>query len=256
MDISEAAKIKNTGTLKRHPWEIARRDVIKHFLIAQKAFPFAHIADIGTGDGFILQSLLEQNAARHFSAVDPFFNEGIVNQIKISSGAKNVQFYNKISEIPGDYSSFDCVLLLDVLEHVADDEGLIAEIRRHASRKNEATWIITVPAFQSLFSNHDRLLKHYRRYNLDQLVNLSKKCGLVIDQKGYFFFSLIPLRIIQKILAAFSKKEKATTIENWQGSKTLSAVLRKTLWIDFRIGLFLSNFRIYIPGLSCYCICH
>lgn len=256
MDISEAIKIKDPASLKRHPWEIARCNVIDFFLATQKGFPFIHIADIGCGDGYILQHLVKNDAAFHFSAVDPFFTVDILKKLEASSRKKNVSFYNKISELTRNKLSLDCILLLDVLEHVPDDEKLLLEIRQHASITKEATWIITVPAFQSLFSNHDQRLNHYRRYNLEQLSALCERSSLIIDKKGYFFFTLIPLRIFQKIFSSFSKKETESTVEDWKGGKFLSAILRATLWADFKISFFLSKCGINIPGLSCYCICH
>lgn len=58
---------------------------------------------------------------------------------------------------------FDTVVAFDLLEHCKDDTPAIKEI--HRVLKPNGLFVFTVPAFQSLFSGHDRALSHYRRYN-------------------------------------------------------------------------------------------
>jgi hypothetical protein len=80
---------------------------------------------------------------------------------------------------------------MDVLEHVDDDLGLL---RSYADRmRGRGHVLITVPAFQALWSGHDEFLEHRRRYTLRQVEDLVRSAGLRVVRGNYFFGSLLPL---------------------------------------------------------------
>ena len=60
----------------------------------------------------------------------------------------------------------------------------------------DTTVLVTVPAYQSLFSSHDVQLKHYRRYSLRSLRHALSSAGLRVVESGTFFVSLLPLRAL------------------------------------------------------------
>ncbi|MFN4151120.1 MAG: hypothetical protein ACK4IX_09265, partial [Candidatus Sericytochromatia bacterium] len=65
------------------------------------------------------------------------------------------------------------------------------------------------------------------------------------------FSSLLLFRNIDKIL----KKDKETSIDNWEGSKLKTKLINLILSIDFKFSLILKKAGIIIPGLSTYCLC-
>lgn len=83
----------------------------------------------------------------------------------------------------------DCVTMLDVLEHVPDDKKALAEV--HRILKPGGVLVMSVPAYQHLWSAHDEALHHFRRYERIQLSRRLKEAGLRIDKLS-FAMSLMP----------------------------------------------------------------
>jgi ubiquinone/menaquinone biosynthesis C-methylase UbiE len=81
-------------------------------------------------------------------------------------------FY-EMYELPFKDEEFDLICAFDVIEHVEDDLLGIREMKRVC--KNEGLMVLTVPAYMFLWSHHDEVNQHYRRYTLKNLKNLGKK---------------------------------------------------------------------------------
>lgn len=145
------------------------------------------------------------------------------------------------------YWIFDFVLMMDVLEHIEDDAGFLVYLKRYL--KQDTVLVITVPAFQSLFSLHDRELHHFRRYSYKSLKEILQKSGYQIMDWSYFYLSLIFLRFLTmnrtQNLGMWNKKE-TDWVTRW---------VRKFLNIDFKVLRFLSRHRIHIAGLSLFMVC-
>ena len=71
---------------------------------------------------------------------------------------------------------FDFVSALDVLEHIADDEKAMNEIRR--IMKKDAISVISVPHRKAYFTKQDIIIGHYRRYDIPELIDLLHKSGI------------------------------------------------------------------------------
>ncbi len=254
MEITELNRIKSTASFKRHPWELARRKIIYSFLIKTKA-PYETIIDFGSGDTFLLHYLEQQNIAKKYFAVDNAYSPEIVGAVKSLYEPSAVRYLQDLVDIDQNAPLADCLLLLDVIEHCEND----LEILQNATAENviaeNATILITVPACPFVFSAHDHLLNHYRRYSLNQLVKLCEQAGLRISSKGYFFFTLLVARLFQVGLEKVKLRTPSKSLDNWHGSKSLTIALTLLLWIDFKIGYLVNKAGIRLPGLSAYCIC-
>jgi hypothetical protein len=244
MDLLEQEKITSPN-FKRHPWELARHQVLHFFLkkIPSKNF----IVDIGSGDAYIAKELSKIYSRSKIAAVDPNYDD--------ESIAKNEEvrlaFSKKIKDIEST-ETVDVILLMDVLEHIQHPANVLQEVKHLPNVSSSTQLFITVPAFQSLFSEHDTFLKHFRRYNREQLVKLLRQSGFEIEQSGYFFAALLLPRVFQKILGIKPK----IGLHNWNGNSFTTSIVTTLLWIDFKICWYLSRIGIHLPGLSCYCICH
>lgn len=100
---------------------------------------------------------------------------------------------SSVTSLPFQAESFDVVCAFDVIEHVDDDEGAVGELRR-VCRPGGAV-IVTVPALMALWSHHDTVNQHYRRYRLAHLRNLFRGKGRIVDAT-YFNTFLFPVVLL------------------------------------------------------------
>ncbi len=251
MDISEIQRIENYIPEKRHPWEITRARVIRSLVKANGYEPGSTITDIGSGDCFVLNEFRQNKMGSRFTAVDTAFTGPIIQKLKTTYPGIDA-FYNSLEEY--DHSAdtnSSWFLITDVIEHIESDENFLDTLNAISKKTSPAYCLVTVPAYQSLFSEHDKMLGHYRRYDLTQLKDLCTSHKMEIKDSGYFFFSLLLPRFIFK---RFNNK-KTKTIDHWSGGAFITKMLTTILWLDFKTGRLLKKMGINLPGLSCYCIC-
>ncbi|MBL7764377.1 MAG: hypothetical protein JNL23_13205 [Chitinophagaceae bacterium] len=255
MDISELKRIDETNIRSRHPWELARSRII-YTLIKKRAAPVGTIIDFGSGDMFLLHNLEQKKIATNYFAIDNAYTKPLIENLKHNYPESVIVPITGINDIDSQSLPADVFLFLDVIEHCENDRLILSNAANKRFADTDSTILITAPAFQSLFSYHDKLLNHYRRYNLKELSEACRSSGLHVTQKGYFFFSLLPLRIFQLFLEKIKISKPEKSIDNWKGGKTLTSLLSSLLWLDFKISYLIGKTGIKLPGLSCYCICH
>lgn len=109
--------------------------------------------------------------------------------------------------------SFDLIIASDILEHLNYDFLALNEWARIL--KDGGKLIIFVPAFKFLWSGHDELHHHFRRYTKRELINLLKKSGFVIKRFSYWnFFLFLPITIIRLLKKTFFHSK--VTKKNWE----------------------------------------
>lgn len=249
MDLTEFNRIIDKNKYNRHPWEISRSDVLFKLLKSSEIeFPVKRIVDIGGGDAFIINEIYKQNLAEQYFTIDTAYSPEIISQLKANYGENPIHFVQNLNDYFSNFPSEENVLFLcmDVLEHLENEN----EILNYLTQKNNY-FLFAVPAFQSVFSNHDVLLGHYRRYNLKQLQHVLTQHNFQIQDKGYYFTSLLLVRWLESI---FNKNKKAS-IDNWAGSSFKSKLITSVLQLDFGFAQLLKKIGIRMHGLSCYCIC-
>jgi SAM-dependent methyltransferase len=126
-------------------------------------------------------------------------------------GVKNI-ICASINDEDFNDNSFGNCLLLDVIEHIADDEAFLKVLNK--KMRKGAKLIISVPAFQCLMSSHDKAVGHFRRYSLKDLKLKLAQSGFLEIGGGYFFsylfFAVLIFRAaFEKV--GFIKAEKSTT---------------------------------------------
>lgn len=250
MDISEFSRLKDKKKYQRHPWETSRKNVLHTFLKQSEInFPVKRIVDIGSGNAFVIHTLVKKNLADEYYAIDIEYTEEVISQLKENNNNSKVVYLQNIEEYLSKFPSDESTLFLcmDVLEHVEDEKIILDSLKE----KPNNYYFFAVPAFQSVFSSHDILLKHYRRYTLKQLNKLLVDNQFTVLDKGFYFSSLLLFRNIEKII----KKNKVASIDNWEGSKIKTRVINNFLSFDFKFSLMLKKTGITIPGLSTYCLC-
>jgi 2-polyprenyl-3-methyl-5-hydroxy-6-metoxy-1,4-benzoquinol methylase len=147
-----------------------------------------HLLDVGAGSGFFSRHLLTETPAESALCVDI----GYPSNRDDSVAGKPVRYRRDTGP-----TDCDLVLMMDVLEHVDDDRGLV---RHYASKvPSGAHFLVTVPAFAFLWSGHDVFLEHKRRYRLPEIEAALRDGGLEIVRGAYYFGLVFPLAAVMRL---------------------------------------------------------
>jgi 2-polyprenyl-3-methyl-5-hydroxy-6-metoxy-1,4-benzoquinol methylase len=146
------------------------------------------ILDVGAGSGFFSRHLLAEGGAQSALCVDI----GYPADRDDHANGKPVLYRRDTGP-----TDCDLVLMMDVLEHVDDDRGLV----RHYADKvpSGAHFLVTVPAFRFLWSGHDVFLEHKRRYTLAEIEATMRDAGLQVVRGAYYFGSVFPLAAVVRL---------------------------------------------------------
>jgi SAM-dependent methyltransferase len=102
---------------------------------------------------------------------------------------------------------FDLVGAFDVVEHIERDDAAIAAIA--ACLKPGGRFVATVPAHQWMWSAHDVVNHHHRRYSLAQFRRLIQSSPLKLEKIGYFNSLLFPVAVAERVSSKLLRKDEA-----------------------------------------------
>jgi len=139
------------------------------------------VLDVGAGSGIFSRQLLEAGVSKHATCVDPAYLE----EHEESCEGGTLSFVREVLE-----PHQSLVLMMDVLEHVDDDVGLLRAYSCNLPADGRV--LITVPAFRFLWSRHDEFLEHYRRYTRSMVERMVEAAGLEVVRSRYFYGLLFP----------------------------------------------------------------
>jgi SAM-dependent methyltransferase len=256
MDICELA-IANYATLRRHPWEEARIQVVADKLKREIRVTGENditVLDIGCGDAYVAYRLSLRSPRLVFFCVDTAFTPELMKKLKRQINTDKITLYESLKDVRREYTgTVDFVLLLDVIEHIERDVEFLKTLHADPLVSKETKILITAPAFQALFSNHDVWLKHYRRHTLRTLDEAVTRAGFRKLKDGYFFFSLLFPRIVQKLIER--KNAEVRGVVGYTGGRLKTMLLKNILVLDYHCFRMLTDIGIRVPGLSCFTIC-
>ncbi len=192
----EAAR--NLGKYKafgRDNWFNRHRfEIVSNYLTSP---PEQTLLDFGCGNGLFFKYLQQHNqhllSSLSLSGYDPYF-------ANTASQEDGVNFYSSIDNMP---TQFDFITALDVIEHTENDKKTLRQI--HALLAPDSTLLLTVPAYQCLYSLHDAAIGHYRRYTKKSLSHILSKAGFSVVYSSYFLVFLIPPVFIRKYYLVLKK---------------------------------------------------
>ena len=178
-------------------WYKAKSNTLNLILNSAKMNKDLKILEIGPGKGNNLNTLSK------YGEIDIL--ESDLNFIKFIKASSTLarEAYTDFDEIT---KTYDLIVLLDVVEHIENTSEFFNSINRILSKEGHI--VISVPAYESLWSQHDVRLKHFRRYTWQTLLNEVKDYEVV--KRIGFNYLLLPIRYLQ---IKFSKKI-STTNEN------------------------------------------
>ncbi|MBQ7543758.1 MAG: class I SAM-dependent methyltransferase [Synergistaceae bacterium] len=200
-------------TQSAHWWFEGRRRVIDR-IIRKKIFfsQTPHILEIGSGTGANLGILSRYG---HVTAME--LDDYARSAIQESSLIAKVKGWlpNGLDEING--KTFSLICMFDVLEHIEDDGAALEALKPYVARGGFL--FVTVPAYQWMFSAHDKRMGHYRRYTRTHLKRLISSHGFTVTYSGYMNTFLFPLMALGR---AFNKS--GTGIPGFGLNKILTAI--------------------------------
>ena len=181
----------------------AREDVLAAFVVRFGAVHAgARVVDVGAGTGRVLHRVA---AGARGVAIEENVELAAIARGRYGLAAVRADL---AQSLPLRDRSADLVLLLDVLEHVEDDRGLLRELRRVLRPGGRA--VIAVPAFQALWSPHDEAHHHKRRYSKARLQAVVGEAGLTCRHVTYYNSLLLPLVAAARLLDRARRAGRAT----------------------------------------------
>jgi SAM-dependent methyltransferase len=169
------------ATDDRHWWYRGRRCVLRATLDGLRLASPCRILDAGCGSGRTLDELVDYGEV---CGVD--LSPTAVDATRARGHAARV---GSVEDLPFAEASFDLVTCLDVVEHTPDDRRTLHELRR-VTRPGGAL-VVTVPAHPLLWSAHDEVNRHYRRYTRSSLIAAAVESDWAVVESTYFNAALL-----------------------------------------------------------------
>ncbi len=214
-----------------HWWFTARKEILETIItkILQKRkydLPL-NILNVGPGGG-TTSIMLEK-----FGKVKSLeFDKDLFNYCK--NDRKLDVDKGSINDLPYHSESFNIVCAFDVIEHVKDDKKAMEELQRVV--KKGGLVLLTVPAFQFLWSQHDEVNCHFRRYTKRSINHIAESLGLSIFYSTYFnfflFFPILAARLLGKLKPRGSSK---SDFDEFQVSKKSNKILHSIFKSESKI---------------------
>lgn len=228
---------------KDHWWFKARRDYI-HTLLHAYAKDIK-VLDIGCSSGLLLTEL----HAKGFNTNNLYGVDISPEAIKrCKENGIHHSFVMDAQQISLD-TRFDVIIASDCLEHLQDDQKAIENWSNLL--KPGGKLIVFVPAFMFLWSAHDVVNMHFRRYTKRELLGKVGINGLQIQQSGYWNFSLfVPVTLIRLLGRLLPAKGAEPSGNLYQMPSFVNSCLKSLLFIE---NSFLRVTRFPV-GISTYCI--
>jgi SAM-dependent methyltransferase len=207
----------------RHWWYRGRRTVIENVIAGMRLPARARILDAGCGSGRNMVEL-----AHHGTVTGVELSPTSVALAREREAGEVVE--GSILEMPFGVGSFDLAVSLDVIEHLENDLAALRELRRAV--KPGGSLLVTVPAYPWLWSGHDEINHHYRRYTRRSLRRVAEQAGWEQVRTTYFNSLLLPAAIILRILDRFSRKTTESSLDLWVPPKPFNWALERPLALE------------------------
>ena len=207
----------------RHWWYRGRRTVLDGVIAGLGLPPAARILDAGCGSGRNMVEL-----ARYGGVTGIELSETSVALARQRGAGEVVS--GSVLEMPFADASFDLAVSLDVIEHLEDDLGALRELRRTVAPGGAL--LVTVPAYQWLWSGHDEINHHHRRYTRRSLQRTAERAGWRQQRTTYFNSLLLPVAILLRVLDRVNTKTTESSLDLWVPPEPLNWILERPLAIE------------------------
>jgi SAM-dependent methyltransferase len=187
---------------QRHWWYRARREVLAALIRREVRPPArAQILEIGCGTGHNLAMLGEFG---HVDALELDDEARAFAEKRLGRSVMSAPL-PELTGVPE--KNYDLINAFDVIEHIDDDRAAIASIA--TKLKAGGKFVMTVPAHQWMWSAHDEVNHHKRRYSKRGLSQLIEGSPLKLERIGYFNLLLFPVAVAERLSSKLRRKDSA-----------------------------------------------
>jgi SAM-dependent methyltransferase len=223
---------------ERHWWYRGRRAIVDAELARIPLPAPARILDAGCGSGRMLHELVRYGQVSGIE-LDPRAAE-----VARARGHGEVQV-GSLERLPWAEHSFDLITCLDVLEHTPDDQRILTELRRVCA---VGGWLVlTVPAYQALWSLHDEANHHFRRYGRRALRQTAAEAGWRLERITSFNSILLAPAALVRLAQRGRRPDERYRPELERGPRWLNTLLERPLRAEAR---WIGRGRTLPAGLS------
>ncbi len=227
-----------------HPIDIASRaDAIRQLSLQLRGIESPVIIEIGCSSGFLLRDI--QRVLPNAFLLGADVVKAPLYDLALDFPTLPL-FRFDLVQCPLPDASIDAVVLLNVLEHIEDDDQAIRQILRLLKPGGIA--VIEVPAGPSLYDDYDRALMHYRRYEMCGLVRQCDKVGFSILRKSHLGFFIFPAFAHVK---KRNQKEKRVSVQDCVKKQAQNTSSSSILKVMMKVEVALGRYVSYFIGIRC-----
>jgi SAM-dependent methyltransferase len=207
----------------RHWWYRGRRTVLDGVISGLELPADARILDAGCGSGRNMIELARFGAVTGVELSETSVALACAREVgEVVAGS--------VLEMPFADDSFDLAVTLDVIEHLEDDLTALRELRRILAPGGAL--LVTVPAYQWLWSGHDEINHHHRRYTRRSLQRVAEQAGWRQLRTTYFNSLLLPVAILLRVLDRVNTKTTESSLDLWVPPAPVNWLLERPLALE------------------------
>ncbi len=216
---------------RSHWWFTVRARIISDIISKQvKPSPDSRVLNVGAATGASSEWLKPFGRVVSLES-DPDTCRFLRDQLQMEV------IEGSVSRLPFPDSHFDMVCAFDVLEHVEEDTLAMKEMKRVL--KTGGLLMLTVPAFRFLWSSHDLVNHHKRRYTKKAITHKLTAIGFKIPYSSYFNSLLFPPIVIYRLLGKMKKRNHSDFESALSGNKWLNRIFRSIFDLERKMLKFI-----------------
>ncbi|MCE5270139.1 class I SAM-dependent methyltransferase [bacterium] len=241
------ALMKRVTEVESTYWWCVGRTAILHNVFDQFMPKNSKILNLGSGPGGI------GNLASDYGWVADL-DIDLKNLLKDSSVKNRTKICADGFSLPIKANSIDVLICLDVLEHIEEDTLFLKEIKRVLNNM-EGRLFLTVPAYSWMWSSHDDILGHRKRYTKKTLLRIMTNMGFQIQYITYYNTVLFPLSILNTIkdrmISKFGQRSEQFPGAGGIVNDILTAIFSSERWFIPKRSFLFGNSLLVYAKINC-----
>ena len=178
-------------------WHRVRFDLVERALDGRTS-----VVDVGAGSGLLGAHLVDRGIGYRFAESSPLLDAALAER-----------YGEAARDGGGPIDAGTTATLLDVIEHVDDDVGLLRGVGDRM--EPGAGLVVTVPALGWLHSSWDDDLGHRRRYSRSEARRAVEAAGFTVDEVSYLFPELVPLALLRRLRPSGTGAAEFPDLPRW-----------------------------------------